>query len=134
MSATPRKPRVTSKTTRANASRGEHEITLAKVTYLLRPSFAACQGIEAALGRSLIELLRSANMAALTYEELGVALTELIRAGADDDMTKRIHPDRIAELVFEEGSGAAMARLTLVLADAISGGRDIEGNSKAQPT
>jgi hypothetical protein len=124
-------PRTARKTVRANADRGEHEIILAGTTYLLRPSFAACAAIEEELGKSLIEVMRAANMMSLNYFEIGICLAEFIRAGASDDLSRNVAADRIAELVFEEGSASAMARLTLILADTIGGGRDVEGNVKA---
>ena len=120
------------KAARANPSRGEHELTLAGISYVLRPSFAACSEIENTLDMSLIEVFRVANTMSLTYEQIGVILAALIRAGAQDDLTRNVNAERLAELVFEDGVGKAVAVLIFVLADAISGGRDVSGEAKAQ--
>jgi hypothetical protein len=124
-----RKPRAKSVT--ANRARGEHEITLAGVTYLLRPTFAACNSIEEQLGLSLIEICRKTNLCSLGYADIGIVLREFIVAGASDEMTRTFSAERLAELVFEEGSAGAFARLTLILADVIGGGRDADGNPRA---
>jgi hypothetical protein len=129
----PAKPRAA---TSANPQRGEHELTLARVRYVLRPSFEACRAIEEALGASLIELAREANKMALSLDQLGVICAELIRAGAKpgDAMTRAVSAERIAELIFEEGQGGVLPVVTLALLDAISGGRTASGEAKAVTT
>lgn len=120
-------------TRKANPARGEHSIELAGKTYLLRPTFAASQAIEEELGQSLIELLRRANGCTLSYAEMGTICAEYIRAGAEsgDRMTRAVSAERIAELIYEEGSAQVFVALTLLLADAVSGGRTAEGEAKA---
>lgn len=120
----------------ANPDRGEHELTLAGVTYRLRPSHAAMKAIEQKTDRSLLALLRMASVGDLTLDQTGEIAAELIRAGAGegDIMTRNVGAKRIGELVYEQGLPGVMARLTLCLADAASGGRDAEGNAKAAPT
>jgi hypothetical protein len=121
---------------KANANRGEHELTLAGVTYRLRPSHAAMQAIEAKTEQSLLVLLRLASVGNLTLDQVGEVAAELIRAGADeaDQITRHVGAKRIGQLIYEEGLPRVMARLTVCLADAASGGRDAEGNAKAAPT
>lgn len=113
--------------------RGEHELVLAGVPYRLRPSHAAIRAIEQKTERSLLELLRFGNMGALTSDQLGTIGAQLIRAGAakDDQATANVNAERIAELIYEEGTGKAMARLTLCLVDAATGGRTASGEAKA---
>lgn len=120
----------------ANADRGEHELTLAGVTYRLRPSHAALRAIEAKTERSLLSLLRMASVGDLTLDQVGEVASELIRAGADESdlATRHVGAKRIGELAFEEGLPRIMARLSICLADAASGGRDAAGNVKAAPT
>jgi hypothetical protein len=117
----------------ANPQRGEHTLTLARTTYVLRPSFEACRAIEEALGASLIELAREANKMALSLDQLGTICAELIRAGArpGDAMTRAVAVERIAELIFEEGQSGVLPVVTLVLLDAITGGRTASGEVKA---
>jgi hypothetical protein len=119
----------------ANAQRGEHELTLDGVTYRLRPSHDAIVGIEEVTGRSIMDLYRAGNVGGLTLTQLGQIAGELIRAGAaeNDTLTAQVDDERIGELIYEEGVFRAMARLTLCLVDAASGGRTASGEAKAAP-
>jgi len=117
----------------ANSHRGEHELELGGRTYLLRPSFTALSAIEEKTGRTMLELLRMGNAGALPLVIAGTIAAELIRAGADenDELTKRVSPAKISELIYEQGVGQAVARLTLCLVDAATGGRTAQGEAKA---
>lgn len=115
----------------AIAERGEHEITLASVTYLLRPSHAALRTIENKLGCSQLKLIQRGNSHDLLVDDLGVIAAELIKAGATDDLTRRVSAERIGELIQEEGLLPIVARLTLCLLDAATGGRTASGEAKA---
>lgn len=117
----------------ANPVRGEHEITLAGTTYLLRPSFAAIVEIEETLGKSIVDLVRQTNDCTLPLNSLGELVAILIRAGAarDDRLAANVSADRIAELAFEEGVRPVYARVTLLLIDVITGGRNTKGEAKA---
>lgn len=119
----------------ANPERGEHELTLAGITYRLRPSHGAIQAIEKKTERSLLTLLRLGSVGELMLDQVAEVAAELIRAGAEaaDQATRHVGAKRVGELIFEEGLPRVMARLTLCLADAASGGRDAEGNAKAAP-
>ena len=128
----PRPPRAGARAGRAaNPARGEHSLTLAGTAYRLRPSFQAVQALEDDLGLSLVEMVRKANAFALTLEQLGTIVAELVRAGAEDEMTRAVSAERMAELVFEEGTGPVFAALVLALADAVMGGRTTSGEAKA---
>lgn len=111
--------------------RGEHELTLAGVTYRLRPSHEALRAIEKATERSTLALVRLGNAADLSIEQLGTIAAALIRAGATEELTKRVSAERIGEMIFEEGLPHATSRLTLCLLDAATGGRDASGEAKA---
>lgn len=115
----------------ANPDRGEHELTLADVTYRLRPSHTALKAIEKKTEKSILALTRLGNVGEVSLVHLGIIAAELIRAGAEDEMTRRVDADRISELIMEEGILSANTRLTLCLLDAATGGRDAEGNVKA---
>ncbi|WP_242140872.1 gene transfer agent family protein [Sphingomonas sp. TREG-RG-20F-R18-01] len=115
----------------ANDERGEHELTLAGTVYVLRPSHTALKAIEKQTGVSTLALIRTGNTGEMTLEQLGIVAAELIRAGAQDELTRHVGAERIGEFIFEEGIGPAMARITLCLFDAATGGRDTAGNVKA---
>ncbi|CAD7336115.1 gene transfer agent family protein [Sphingomonadales bacterium 58] len=117
----------------ANPERGEHELVLAGITYRLRPSHSAIVAIERATGLSIMDLFRAGNTGSLSLQQMGTVAGELIRAGAEDELTAQVDDDRIGELIFEEGVHRAMARLTLCLIDAASGGRKASGEAKAAP-
>jgi hypothetical protein len=114
----------------ANA-RGEHRLPLGGKVYILRPSFAAIEAAETGTGQSLIRLMQLAHAGGMTLAQIGVVGGELIRAGADDELTQRVANERIAELAFEEGLPSVMARLAVALTDAASGGRTSAGEPKA---
>lgn len=115
----------------AIAERGEHMLDLAGVSYRLRPSHQAMRAIEAKTERSSLELVRMGNVGALSLDLLGAIAAELIRAGAEDEMGRAVHADRIGELIYEQGVAGVTFRLTAVLADAVSGGRKASGEAKA---
>jgi len=117
----------------ANPHRGEHELELGGVTYLLRPSFSAISTIEQKTERTTLELLRMGNAGALPLAIAGTIAAELIRAGADakDELTKRVSAGKISELIYEHGIGKVVARLTLCLLDAATGGRTAQGEARA---
>lgn len=117
----------------AIAERGEHELVLAGVSYRLRPSHQAMRNIEAKTERSSLELVRMGNVGALSLDHLGTVAAELIRAGAEDELTRAVSADRIGELIYEQGVAGVTFRLTAVLADAVSGGRKASGEAKAAP-
>lgn len=114
----------------ANPERGEHELTLDGRTFKLRPSYAAIVQIEKKTGYSLLALVKRGSAADISAEQVGIIAAELIRAGATDDMTRRVNADRIAEMAFEEGLPPVIARLTLCLVDAATGGRTAAGEAK----
>ncbi|CAD7336052.1 gene transfer agent family protein [Sphingomonadales bacterium 56] len=119
----------------ANPERGEHELVLAGVAYRMRPSHSAIVAIERTTGLSIMDLFRAGNTGSLSLQQMGMIAGELIRTGAPDgdELTAQVDDDRIGELIYEEGVHRAMARLTLCLIDAASGGRKASGEAKAAP-
>lgn len=115
----------------ANAERGEHSLTLGGAVYRLRPSHAAIQAIERETDQALLSLIARGNAGAMPLRELGVVAAELIRAGADDELTKHVDAERIEEMIFEEGLPKVAPRLVMCLLDAATGGCDASGNAKA---
>jgi hypothetical protein len=119
--------------TDANPERGEHSLELAGVAYRLRPEFGATVAIEQKTGRSLLELVAAGNRGALSLTQIGVIAGAYIRAGADPDdkLTRGVKDERVAELAYQDGVGRVMPVLTLVLLDAVTGGRAPEGEAEA---
>jgi hypothetical protein len=115
----------------ANPSRGEHQLVLAGVTYRLRPSRAAVRAIEEKTGKSTLELVSIGNSGGLRLAQLGVIAAQLVHAGAEDDLTRMITAERFEDLIFEQGLAGPMARFTLCLLDAATGGRTASGNVQA---
>ncbi|CAN5368418.1 hypothetical protein BH10PSE14_BH10PSE14_04340 [soil metagenome] len=117
----------------ANAQRGEHILKLSGVDYLLRPSHQAIVAIEEQTGATLLTLVRDGNVGALSQGDLGIIAAQLIRAGAkaDDELTRNVGADRLAQMIYEHGVASATIRLTLCLADAANGGRTASGEAKA---
>lgn len=130
MTAAPRKPRA-KKPIKANVARGEHQLALGGVEYVLRPSMQACSIIEQTLDKSLVEIARDANGQSLKLDEIGILLREFIVAGTDDPLVKQVSAEKLSELIFAEGVGYAYAVITIILSDVILGGRDAAGNVKA---
>lgn len=114
-----------------NAERGEHELVLAGTTFRMRPSFTALVAIEKKTGKTGLELVRLGNAGGIPALMLGTIAAELIRAGAQDEMTRAVDAERLGEMIFEDGIPQATARLTLALADAVTGGRTASGEAKA---
>lgn len=112
--------------------RGEHQIVLGGITYLLRPSYAAQVAIESKT-RPYMSLAAAAQFGQLRIEEAQVAVAEFINAGAGDDPMKRVDAGRIGEMVYEQGLPHVAAILANVFTDALSGGRTALGEAKAAP-
>lgn len=118
----------------ANPDRGEHRLTLEGRDYLLRPTFAAMQEIEASTGKGIIELAR--KLGAMTLTEMGIIASALIREGAapNDRITQMIDDEAAARMIYETGMNEVGHKLVLCLFDAVTGGRDCSGNTKAAET
>jgi hypothetical protein len=115
----------------ANPERGEDELVLAGTPYRLRPSRQAIRAIESKTGLPLLTLVRSGNVGELTTDQLGEIACQLIRAGAEDELTRRVDAGKLADMIYEDGIVGTMLRVTAVLAGAASGGRTASGERKA---
>ena len=114
-----------------NPERGEDALLLGETTYRLRPSKAALKAIETKTDKSVLALVRMGNTGELKIEQLGVIAAELIKAGAEDELTRNAGATTLEDLIMEEGLPQVTARLSLCLWDASTGGRDAAGNVKA---
>ena len=121
------------------ADRGEASLTLAGTVMGLRPSFEALDAIEKALGRGLVDLATAAIHKQLRMSETGQIACELIRAfgrDADDAGASKSTAPRVTELIMASEGGllAAMQTIGGVLAIAVNGGYDTQGNLKPPTT
>ncbi|MBB4618959.1 GTA-gp10 family protein [Sphingomonas abaci] len=121
------------------ADRGEASLTLAGTVMGLRPSFEALDAIEKTLGRGLVDLATAAIHKQLRMSETGQIACELIRAfgrDADDAGASKSTAPRVTELIMASEGGllAAMQTIGGVLAIAVNGGYDTQGNLKPPTT
>ncbi|MEP2103095.1 MAG: hypothetical protein ABJP02_04875 [Parasphingorhabdus sp.] len=109
----------------ATSERGEVVLTLAGEDYVLRPSYQACSKIEELTGQSLMQLAIHADGQTLPMQEAAIVATEFIRAWGRETETKSImgvKPERVGELMFDEGMMKVIPRLAICLAGAVTGG------------
>lgn len=119
--------------------RGEVTVTLDGAQHVLRPSFEAVQAIEEKTGTGLVALLNSVANGTAPSRTLAVIVTELVKAwgragGADADPIQRAaasaNADRIGKLIYEAGQDGVMARVSVVLMGALTGGVTASGEWK----
>lgn len=122
-----------------NADRGEASLILAGTVMGLRPSFEALDAIEKTLGRGLVDLAGAAIRKELRMSETGQIACELIRAfgrDAEDAGASKSTAPRVTELIMASEGGLLVAMQTIggVLAIAVNGGYDTQGNLKPPAT
>lgn len=105
----------------------------------LRPSFEALDAIEKTLGRGLVDLAGAAIRKELRMSETGQIACELIRAfgrDAEDAGASKSTAPRVTELIMSSEGGLLSAMKTIggILAVAVNGGYDTEGNLKPPTT
>jgi len=124
--------------TEAN-TRGEVTITLDGAEYVMRPTYEAIQAIEEKTGMGLLGLLNVVCNGEMPLKKLAIIVTELIKAwgkaaGENADPIQRgaagSNADKVANLIYEAGMSAAMGRVSVVLAGALSGGVTASGEWK----
>lgn len=111
----------------ANEVVGEDELKLGKRSYVLRPSYEAVKAVEAKTGATLLELYNDGNRGAIPLERLGTIAAEFINAYPAQLKLGRVDAEGIAKLIFTQGMPSISARLTLLMLDAATGGRDLSG-------
>jgi hypothetical protein len=104
--------------------------------YTLRPSRQAISNIEKALGKALPQLTVQCGSLALSVEELGICIAELMKAYAVFDpnagtVYKAPNPEKIADLIYEHGPVDAARRLAIIFTGALTGGYTAAGEPKA---
>lgn len=118
-------------------ARGQMALELGGQKYVLRPSFEAILTVESKL-RPLASLAYDAERNALTLGEMGVIVSEFMRAQGkacpQDELAgdyQGAKAERCSQLIFEAGSMAVCMKLYLVLLGAVTGGYDAKGEAKA---
>ena len=107
--------------------------------YMLRPSRQAISNIERALGKSLTELTVQCGSLALSVDEMGVCVAELMKAyGVHDSKAgadyKAPKPANLADQIYERGPVETAHRLAIIFTGALSGGYTASGEPKAAGT
>ena len=118
--------------------RGHITVPLEGVEYVLRPDYEAIESIEEQLGRKLYELASDATQSRLSYLEMGVICAEMMKAHArakpDDALYttyRAANPKRLSQMIYDYGGPRVMARLTVLLVGALTGGYTASGELKA---
>jgi hypothetical protein len=104
--------------------------------YTLRPSRQAISNIERALGKALPQLTVQCGSLALSVEELGICIAELMKAYAVFDTSagtvyKAPNPEKLADLIYEHGPVDTARRLAIIFTGALTGGYTASGEAKA---
>lgn len=120
----------------ANAHRGEVSLKLDGEDFVLRPSYEAIVAFEAATGRGLLALARSALAGELTLDTTAAIATECIRAWGRETnnfAAKASNPSRIASLIIESEDGFAdvLGTIAGMLSLAATGGYNASGEARA---
>lgn len=120
----------------ANDVRGEVDILLEGVNYVMRPSFDAIQAIEKKLGRGLLELGQAAYNNTLSTIDIATIATLCIHAegkAKNDQSMQHFDIGTVAPLLHEEPGGFMIAALRIqrLLLNASTGGYTATGEPKA---
>jgi hypothetical protein len=107
--------------------------------YMLRPSRQAISNIERALGKSLCQLTVQSGSLALSVDELGFAVAEMMKAYAVDNKEagpsyRNAKAERCADLIYENGPVDVSRRLAVIFTGALTGGYTASGEPKAAGT
>lgn len=118
----------------ANPERGEVPILLGGKSYPMRPSYAAIKAIELALGPVVALATKLAHpLERLSVDALSIIVTEAIRAAGkdrDDKVLQAFTPEKVAELIFDQGILSAIEPVEVLLVNMITGG----GEAKKKPS
>ncbi|GAA3271477.1 hypothetical protein GCM10020258_46590 [Sphingomonas yabuuchiae] len=78
----------------------------------------------------MLEIISAAARGGLRQRHMGIIAAELIRAGAKAESDKHVDAERIGEMIYEAGTGKALATIQLCLVDAATGGRTASGKRR----
>jgi len=113
-----------------NRTRGERILDLAGQRVLLVPSFDALCKIEAATGKTLVELATLAVAGALGLKDTTATVLELVKAGPDP-LARGARAETIGTLVLQHGLPKLQPGLAAVLVEALRGGMPAEDGEDA---
>jgi hypothetical protein len=116
-------------------TRGQITVPLGDADYLLRPSREALSAIEKKLGRSLLVIAGQAVNGSLSVEDMAIICVEMMKAqGKADPKSGPSYSgakvEKIADLIFEQGTPSITARLVVLLMGAVTGGYTASGEVK----
>ena len=122
-------------------TRGHITLPVDGTEYVLRPSFEAIVSIERQLGRSLFDLAGDSTQGRLSFEDMGVIASEMMRAygksNPEDPLASSYRgakAERLSELIYEAGGPRICARITVLLMGALTGGYTASGEVKPVAT
>lgn len=105
---------------------------------MLRPSYEAIKASTKASAKSLMLLAREAVTLSMGYEDAAIVVAEMMKAygKANPDDPKKTsyvgaNPEKLEKMIFEEGGPKVIARLGVILTNALTGGFTSEGEVKA---
>lgn len=123
---------------------GQLTIELDGAEYVLRPSRQAISNIEKAIGRArglngpvgLAQLAMQCSSFALSVEELGICVAEMMRAHATHNPEasadyRGAKPEKCADLIYEGGELTLAPRIGAILTYAMAGGYTASGEVRA---
>lgn len=102
-----------------NEDRGEVEVVLDGIKFIMTPTPWASRAIEQAVPWSLSRMLTYAAQGDLKLEELAVVVAEGLRATGEDGATH----DKVVELVWKTGAREVVAPVAVYLHNCLTGGR-----------
>jgi len=121
----------------ANEERGEVEVKLEGVSYVLRPSYEAQVAIERQTGKSIEALCAAAGSTSLSIDDAAVVVTECIRAqgrAIGDSAMQAFNAKSVGECIVDAGKLPVVKRIELLLYLAVMGGYTAKGEARALPT
>jgi hypothetical protein len=118
---------------------GQLSVTLDGIETMLRPSRQAISNIERATGLGLTQLATQSGSLALSVEQAGMCVAELMKAyGVFDPEAgasyKAPKPEKCADLIYESGPVDVQRRLAVIFVGALTGGYTASGEPKAAGT
>lgn len=118
---------------------GQLSVDLGGAEYILRPSRQAISNIEKGLNKGLAQIAVQCGSLALSVEELGLCVAEMMKAYAVFDPSapadyRGAKAERCADLIYENGPVDVARRVAIVLTGALTGGYTASGEAKPVKT